>query len=57
MRSAIAQARLAMQQGEVPVGAIIVDDATHTVLAEACNSVESSGVWSECILLLLCCCR
>ena len=42
MRLALAQAHKAAQNGEVPVGAVLVD-ATGEVLAEGCNAVIGSS--------------
>jgi tRNA(Arg) A34 adenosine deaminase TadA len=41
MQAALAQARLAVQAGEVPVGAVIVDSA-GTIIAATHNLVEST---------------
>jgi len=40
MQQAIAEAEKAAQRGEVPVGAVIVDSASNTVIAAAGNRVE-----------------
>ena len=40
MELAIEQAQLAGGRGEVPVGAVIVDHATGTVVAKAGNRTE-----------------
>lgn len=40
MRMALDEARLAMERGEVPVGAVIFDPASMTVLATAGNRTE-----------------
>jgi len=37
MRQALAQAQAAMRRGEVPVGAILVDSSTDTVIAKTSN--------------------
>ena len=42
MRTALAHARFAYDADEVPVGAVLVDMATSTVLAAAGNCVEAS---------------
>jgi len=43
MQLALRQARLAYEQGEVPVGAVIVDSATQEVIAAAHNLTESAS--------------
>ncbi|GAB5359455.1 hypothetical protein AAMO2058_000545500 [Amorphochlora amoebiformis] len=40
MRAALEQAQIAAERDEVPIGAILVDDLTGEVLAQAYNSVE-----------------
>lgn len=40
MQQAIAEAEKAAQRGEVPVGAVIIDSASNTVIATAGNRVE-----------------
>ena len=42
MALALDEARTAASKGEVPVGAIVVDDTTGTVIARAGNAVEAS---------------
>jgi len=42
MALALDEARAAASRGEVPVGAVVVDDATGTILARAGNAVEAS---------------
>ena len=42
MALALDEARAAASRGEVPVGAVVVDDATGTVIARAGNAVEAS---------------
>ena len=43
MDAALAEARAAAARGEVPVGAVVVEAATGTVLAAAGNRVEELG--------------
>ncbi len=43
MARALAEAEAAAARGEVPVGAVVVDGATRTVLAAAGNRVEELG--------------
>ena len=42
MAIALDEARAAASRGEVPVGAVVVDDTTGTVIARAGNAVEAS---------------
>ena len=42
MALALDEARAAASRGEVPVGAVVVDDTTGTVIARAGNAVEAS---------------
>ena len=42
MAIALDEARAAAAKGEVPVGAVVVDDATGTIIARAGNAVEAS---------------
>ena len=42
MAIALDEARAAAARGEVPVGAVVVDDTTGTILARAGNAVEAS---------------
>ena len=42
MALALDEARAAAARGEVPVGAVVVDDTTGTILARAGNAVEAS---------------
>ena len=42
MALALDEARAAAARGEVPVGAVVVDDTTGTVIARAGNAVEAS---------------
>ena len=42
MAIALDEARAAASKGEVPVGAVVVDDTTGTVIARAGNAVEAS---------------
>ena len=42
MAIALDEARAAAARGEVPVGAVVVDDTTGTVIARAGNAVEAS---------------
>ena len=42
MALALDEARAAAARGEVPVGAVVVDDATGTIIARAGNAVEAS---------------
>ena len=42
MALALDEARAAASRGEVPVGAVVVDDATGAVIARAGNAVEAS---------------
>jgi tRNA(adenine34) deaminase len=42
MAIALDEARAAASRGEVPVGAVVVDDATGTIIARAGNAVEAS---------------
>ncbi len=42
MAIALDEARAAAARGEVPVGAVVVDDATGTIIARAGNAVEAS---------------
>ncbi len=42
MQEALQQARLAFSQGEVPVGAIIVNPKTGAIISKAYNLVETS---------------
>ena len=42
MAIALDEARAAASRGEVPVGAVVVDDTTGTILARAGNAVEAS---------------
>lgn len=42
MTQALAEARAAADRGEVPVGAVVVDTQTGTVLARAGNETESA---------------
>ncbi len=42
MALALDEARAAASRGEVPVGAVVVDDTTGTILARAGNAVEAS---------------
>lgn len=41
MRIALKQAELAYEQGEVPVGCIIVSDTTQNIIAKSYNQVET----------------
>lgn len=43
MALALEQARLGMERGEVPIGAVLVDDATGEVLASAHNETETAS--------------
>jgi len=40
MKEAINQARIAMQRGEVPVGAVVFDSLTKKIIAKAYNMIE-----------------
>ena len=42
MAIALDEARAAASRGEVPVGAVVVDDTTGTIIARAGNAVEAS---------------
>ena len=42
MAIALDEARAAASRGEVPVGAVVVDDATGAIIARAGNAVEAS---------------
>ena len=42
MAIALDEAKAAASRGEVPVGAVVVDDATGTILSRAGNAVEAS---------------
>ena len=42
MALALDEARAAASRGEVPVGAVVVDDTTGTIIARAGNAVEAS---------------
>ena len=42
MALALDEARAAAARGEVPVGAVVVDDATGTIIASAGNAVEAT---------------
>ena len=42
MAIALDEARAAAARGEVPVGAVVVDDATGTIISKAGNAVEAS---------------
>ena len=42
MAIALDEARAAAARGEVPVGAVVVDDATGTIIARAGNAVEAT---------------